>query len=270
MKKIFVPSLALGALLVASLANAVPVLQVGVPGTDPGTYAPYVKNSTNPTEDSTAITSGNTIVVGGKQEKDAVHLGGAFGGADWSTATLNGNVQVPTAFDTHGAILLITYSTDNDLSTATSLKISTDGGSTYHSSDVNLTTLFFPNNHAPLQDSTVSGYAYFDIGNFGFSEKVPNFADPNDTANGELKNIFLQFEGINWAHFDVMALETNQTGNKEVITTWDLENNPGSHDVTWKDDGGGGGGDPVPEPSTMILLGAGLVGLGLYRRKAKK
>lgn len=36
----------------------------------------------------------------------------------------------------------------------------------------------------------------------------------------------------------------------------------------WTDEnGGGGGGDPIPEPSTLILLGAGIVGLVAYRRK---
>ena len=34
--------------------------------------------------------------------------------------------------------------------------------------------------------------------------------------------------------------------------------------------GGGGGGNVVPEPGTFLLLGAGLMGLGLYGRKRSK
>jgi len=243
----------------ASTAFAVPTLQVGVPGASPGTYLPYT-DSSNPDEDDTAVTTGNVIVVGGTQAPNAVHLGGAFGGSDWSTAV---NPAPPAAFDGHGALLLITYAVDP--SAALSLRISTDGGSSYHASDVSYSSLFFPNNHAPLQDSTVTGYAYFDIGNFNFDGTVPNFADTADTADGELKTIFLEFSGVDWAHFDVMALETSETGNQNVRTSWDLENNPGSHDVTWKQEN-----TPVPEPGTITLVGLGLAAVALYGRRQRK
>jgi len=243
----------------SSTSHAVPTLQIGVPGASPGSYAPYV-NSSNPNETDTAITTGNIIVVGGVQAQNAVHLGGAYGGRDWSTAV---NGTTPAAFDSHGALLLITYSADALASS--SLKISTDGGNSYHSSDVAYSSLFFPNEHSPLHDGTVSGYAYFDIGNFGFAGTVANFADPGESpANGELKEILLQFTGINWAHFDVMALETKETGNQEIRTTWNFENNPGSHDVTWHPN------TPVPEPGTVTLVGLGLAGLALYKRRNRK
>lgn len=244
----------------SSTSFAVPTLQVGVPGTTPGSYLPYL-NSTEPSESDTALTTGNSIVVGGVQASNAVHLGGGFAGKDWSTAT---DTVVPSAFDSHGAILLVTYSLD-PLASSSSLQVSTDGGSSYHPSDISYTSLFFPNNHAPLQDGTVSGYAYFDIGNFSFTGTVPNFDDPADTADGELKTIFFQFTGIDWAHFDVMALETTQTGNHNIRTTWDLANNPGSHDVTWHTDGT----TPVPEPGSVLLVGLGLAAAACYGRRRK-
>lgn len=245
-------------LTLSSTSFAVPVLQVGVPGPTPGTYLPYL-DWADPEEADTALTTGNTIVVGGVQAPNAVHLGGGFAGEDWSTAT---NDEVPTAFDGHGALLLVTYSVDASASSS-SLKISSDGGNSYHSSDISYSSLFFPNNHAPLQDSSVSGYAYFDLGSFSFNGTVANFADPGDTANGELKTILFQFTGIDWAHFDVMALETSETGNHNIQTTWDFENNPASHDATWQS------APPtvVPEPGSVILVALGLATLGCYTRR---
>jgi hypothetical protein len=45
----------------------------------------------------------------------------------------------------------------------------------------------------------------------------------------------------------------------------------GGKSAKFSTDGSGtnGNGDPVPEPATVILLGAGLAGLALYRRKQK-
>ena len=98
---------------------------------------------------------------------------------------------------------------------------------------------------------------------------MPNFDETeSDTKNGEIKEFIIDVTGLDWIHFDVMALETH--GDiVDLITTiddTDLENNPGSHDLTWKYDDDGGE-DEIPEPSTLVLLGLGLVGLAAYRRK---
>jgi len=255
-------------------AHAIPVLQIGAPGEVPGTFAPYV-NEENPTEDDTAIINGNNILVGGAYKDstntNVINLGGKFGDIDWSD--FKANLGVPTAFTGHGAVLLATYSEDDKSQTSTSLTISLDGGSNYLAPFLSASTFFYPNNHAPLQDASVTGYFYFDIGNFSeILAAVPNFdsTDPDQTTfPGEIKSIRLDVSGINWVHFDVMAIEVTEQGDNNIKTTFDMVNNPGSHDVTWKDDGGGGGGDPVPEPGTLLLLGAGLAVLGGLKKFRK-
>jgi hypothetical protein len=107
----------------------------------------------------------------------------------------------------------------------------------------------FPNNHAPLGDSSVSQYLFFDIGNFGNTDPIVNFADGSSSnAWGEIMDLEVDFgsdpSGLNFVHFDVMAIGTklaNGNHTSTLVSNWD--NNPGSHDVTWKS------GETPPPPA---------------------
>jgi hypothetical protein len=101
---------------------------------------------------------------------------------------------------------------------------------------------------------------------------IPDFDDETTgTQLGEIKSLLIAgFGDLDWIHFDVMALETSEQGQTNIVTS--LENNPGSHDVTWKPDGDGPGPDPeidIPEPGTLTLFGAGLVGVALWLRRRR-
>ena len=51
------------------------------------------------------------------------------------------------------------------------------------------------------------------------------------------------------------------------FTTIDVDTS-GTSDFVWTvSEGNGGGPDPIPEPSTMLLLGTGLAGIALWRRR---
>lgn len=255
------------AILVASgawvSANAVPVLQVGVPasGTTCGPYAAYSASSANPTEADTAITGGNTLCVGGVYQNNKVqNLGAQFGaGSDWSA--LNSALS---AWNGKGAVLVASVA-DGKLADAAGLQI--NGQGFFGTSLVNN---FFPNNHAPVQDG-VSDFLFFDIGNFAeLSGAVADFASSTGAADGEVKALTVSGQGsLAWIHFDVMALETTAQGggsNVRIVTT--IDNNPGSHDVTWKP--GRVPPQEVPEPGTALLMGVALLGLAASHKRRQR
>jgi len=256
---------------VTAVSFAVPTLQVGVPN-GMGGYVPY---TTVLNDEDTAFTSGNpfTIVVAGVRGQNENNLSLNLGGQycegttcfnDWAA------FGFPVNFNSHGALLLVSVpeSAPDDLSNYNGFTISIDGGSAITAFYFDTANNYFPNNHYPAQ-ADVSHFLFFDIGSFGSSETVVDFSNNSGNAIGEIKNITVGITGLSldWVHFDLLALETDQRGGTGLVTT--LANNPGSHDVTWNSDGGGPP-QAIPEPATMMLVGSGFVGLGWrLRRKTK-
>lgn len=261
----------------AMTAQAIPVLQVGAPGgPGEGTYADYT--TVSPDED-TAFTTGSLLKVAGVYQTDRVlNLGGQYGtGLDWSSVVWkqgqgqDPDVFFPTVFDTHGALLVASVPEGQGTAAATSLMA--NGSLAIFQDDLNSWLPNPPSNHYPAQ-SGVSDFLFFDIGDFAKNlGVVPDFADETGAADGEIKDITISgMAGLDGIHWDVMALETFIRGQTTVITN-DV-GNPGSHDVTWMpsdDPPVPPFGTPVPEPSTILLLGGGLVAIGILgRRKIRK
>lgn len=250
---------------------AAPVLQIGAPAGegDTGTYADYQPSTTDPKETDTAITSGGTLYVAGVYNPNTILLGGKYpggtfegknrpAGSNW-TDMIDGLDDI---FNEQGAILVVSVP-DSTLATALA-SVQVNGLSAFYSS---ATESYLGDNHAPAKDG-ISDFLFFNIGNFTKTAGVvPNFDDESGEADGQIKTLAITgFGDLDWAHFDVMALETDTQGKTQVKTS--IASNPNSKDVTWKpDDDGGGGQTDIPEPGPLSLIGLGLMGLWFARRK---
>lgn len=258
----------------ASTAFAVPTLQVGVSDGSGG----WLLNDTtlsNPTEEDTVVTSGSSISVAGVYQSSSIlQIGGQYLTAgDWSSFTDGNGAKdpyYPTQFNGNGAILVASVP-EGDLATALA-NLTINGLSAIHSDALVSWLPNPPSNHTPAK-ADISDFLFFNVGNFAnIADQVPDFQSPGTLFDGEIIDLALAGMGdLAWIHFDIMAIVTD-IDNKSEITS-NINGNPGSHDVTWKNPGGGGGGggqgSPVPEPSTLILLGAGIAGLAIFKRKKK-
>ena len=253
-------------MVMATASHAVPVLQIGAPGgSGEGTYANYQASLSNPIETETAITSGAMLYVAGVYQNNGVlSLGGQSGtGSNWSSfPPFSTPTSLSSLFDSKGAIVIVSVA-DGSLSAAAGLTV---GGNTAFYTSQTLSNMF-PNNHDPLKDN-ISDFLFFNIGNFAKNiNAVPDFASETGSADGEIKALTVSgFGSLAWAHFDVMTLETSTQGTTQIQTTW--ENNPGSHDVTWKSEGGGPPPSEIPEPASLAIFGLGLLGLVATSRKS--
>ena len=194
-------------------------------------------------------------------------MGNTLSGGDYSSLSNTSNLGDLSIFDGKGAIVVVSVP-DGTLTTA--LANLTLDGTLAFSGSATLNDLF-PNDHDPLKDN-ISDFLFFDVlGDFAKnSGAVPDFSSETGAADGEIKTVTVAGMGsLAWIHFDIVALETSANG-PNIVTTF--ENNPGSHDVTWKGDGGGGGGgdEDVPEPGMPALLGMGVLAVLLARRRFTK
>jgi hypothetical protein len=118
------------------------------------------------------------------------------------------------------------------------------------------------NNHYPFKEAE-SEFWVFALGDMenplqdeppDFGPDIPDYnaetgviEDDNPNRGGAILEYFVTFEGYDGIHIDVVALVDDKA-----------KMNPGSHDVT------------IPEPATIFLIGSGLLGLGLWKRRKFK
>ncbi len=99
-------------------------------------------------------------------------------------------------------------------------------------------------------------YYQYSLGNFGTGETVYDMVEGGSAA-GEVKKLQVDVTGYTAVHFDAYDhVILNKNHVKYVF-------NPDSHAAD-------GVNPPVPEPATLLLVGAGLLGLGGVRRRSRR